>query len=110
MALPEQERLSLLEEYIGSLFGTLKLERAFSCWPLQYMHTDTLTAPRVALIAEAAHILHRMLWSSKRPKKVFRKLPFAPPPQVQGTDAQPVAEIMDWLVREADQVLADLGT
>jgi microcystin degradation protein MlrC len=43
---------------------------------------------------EAAQILHRMLWSAKRPVKVFRKLPFAPPPQVQGTSAEPVAGIM----------------
>ena len=43
---------------------------------------------------EAAQILHRMLWSTKRPAKILRKLPFAPPPQVQGTDAAPVAEIM----------------
>ncbi len=44
--------------------------------------------------AEAARILHRMLWSAKRPEKVFRKLPFAPPPQVQGTDAEPAVQIM----------------
>ncbi|MBT7758869.1 MAG: M81 family metallopeptidase [Rhodospirillaceae bacterium] len=43
---------------------------------------------------EAAHLLHRMLWSDKRPEKVFRKLPFAPPPQVQGTSAEPAAGIM----------------
>ena len=43
---------------------------------------------------EAAHILHRILWSGKRPEKVFRKLPFAPPPQVQGTDDEPVKAIM----------------
>ena len=44
--------------------------------------------------AEAAQILHRMLWSTKRPTKILRKLPFAPPPQVQGTAAAPVAGIM----------------
>ena len=44
--------------------------------------------------AEAAQILHRMLWSTRRPVKILRKLPFAPPPQVQGTAAEPVAEIM----------------
>ena len=54
-----------------------------------YPHNDMAERGR-----EAAHILHRMLWNRKRPKKVFRKLPFAPPPQVQGTYAQPVAEIM----------------
>ena len=44
--------------------------------------------------AEAARMLHRMLWSARRPEKVLRKLPFAPPPQVQGTAAAPAAEIM----------------
>jgi microcystin degradation protein MlrC len=44
--------------------------------------------------AEAARILHRMLWSSRRPAKILRKLPFAPPPQVQGTAAAPAAAIM----------------
>ena len=43
---------------------------------------------------EAAHMLHRMLWSDKRPEKIFVKLPFAPPPQVQATADQPVAGIM----------------
>ena len=44
--------------------------------------------------AEAARILHRMLWSARRPVKILRKLPFAPPPQVQGTAAEPAAAIM----------------
>ena len=44
--------------------------------------------------AEAAQILHRMLWSTRRPVKILRKLPFAPPPQVQGTASEPVAGIM----------------
>ncbi|MDA1098515.1 MAG: M81 family metallopeptidase [Proteobacteria bacterium] len=44
--------------------------------------------------AEAARLLHRMLWSARRPAKILRKLPFAPPPQVQGTAAAPVAAIM----------------
>ena len=44
--------------------------------------------------AEALRILHRMLWSERRPAKILRKLPFAPPPQVQGTAAAPVAAIM----------------
>ena len=54
-----------------------------------YPHNDMADRGR-----EAAHILHRMLWSDKRPDKVFRKLPFAPPPQVQGTASEPVAGIM----------------
>ena len=44
--------------------------------------------------AEAARILHRMLWSARRPAKILRKLPFAPPPQVQGTAAAPAAAIV----------------
>ena len=44
--------------------------------------------------AEAARMLHRMLWSARRPAKILRKLPFAPPPQVQGTAAAPAAAIM----------------
>ncbi|MBC8238848.1 MAG: M81 family metallopeptidase, partial [Alphaproteobacteria bacterium] len=44
--------------------------------------------------AEAARILHRMLWSARRPAKILRKLPFAPPPQVQGTAAAPAAAVM----------------
>jgi microcystin degradation protein MlrC len=44
--------------------------------------------------AEAAQILHRMLWSTRRPAKILRKLPFAPPPQVQGTGSEPAAGIM----------------
>ncbi len=62
-----------------------------------YPHNDMGARGR-----EAAHILHRMLWSAKRPKKVFRKLPFAPPPQVQGTNADPVAGIMARLAEAKD--------
>ena len=62
-----------------------------------YPHNDMADRGR-----EAAHMLHRMLWSSKRPEKIFRKLPFAPPPQVQGTDSKPVAGIMAMLGDKRD--------
>ncbi|MDP6833291.1 MAG: M81 family metallopeptidase [Alphaproteobacteria bacterium] len=54
-----------------------------------YPHNDM-----AARGAEAAQILHRMLWSTRRPAKILRKLPFAPPPQMQGTGTEPVASIM----------------
>ena len=54
-----------------------------------YPHNDM-----AARGTEAAHMLHRMLWSDRRPEKIFVKLPFAPPPQVQATADQPVAGIM----------------
>ncbi|MDP6873069.1 MAG: M81 family metallopeptidase [Alphaproteobacteria bacterium] len=54
-----------------------------------YPHNDM-----AARGAEAAQILHRMLWSTRRPAKILRKLPFAPPPQMQGTGTEPVAAIM----------------
>jgi len=44
--------------------------------------------------AEAAALLHRLLSEGRRPAKAFRKLPFAPSPQMQVTDDPPVVEIM----------------
>lgn len=43
---------------------------------------------------QAARGLARMLKEGRRPARAFRKLPFAPPPQVQVTDDEPAASIM----------------
>lgn len=43
---------------------------------------------------QAARGLARILDAGHRPARAFRKLPFAPPPQVQVTDDEPAASIM----------------
>ncbi len=43
---------------------------------------------------EAAQILRRLLDGEPRPRKAFRKLPMLTVPQMQGTEAEPMREIM----------------
>jgi 2-octaprenyl-6-methoxyphenol hydroxylase len=47
-----------LQDRSKGLLGEIELLSTPSSWPLFSLKADSLTAPRVALIAEAAHVLH----------------------------------------------------
>jgi 2-octaprenyl-6-methoxyphenol hydroxylase len=47
-----------IEEKSGGLLGAIELAAPAAAWPLQSLKAKSLIAPRVALMAEAAHVLH----------------------------------------------------
>lgn len=47
-----------LQERSRDMLGRVKMVGTPSCWPLIGMKAKALVAPRVALVAEAAHVLH----------------------------------------------------
>ncbi len=56
-ALPPDAFAAALQEKTLGLLGTIALEGAPEIWPLRSLRAERLTAPRVALIAEAAHVM-----------------------------------------------------
>ncbi len=60
MRLRKAEFTATLQKRTEGLLGRVSLATAPSCWPLISCAADRLTAPRVALMAEAAHVLHPM--------------------------------------------------
>lgn len=57
LRLRKEEFIAALEKAAGDILGPLQLESPPSCWPLCAMTAERLTAPRTALIAEAAHVM-----------------------------------------------------
>lgn len=57
MKLRRDEFIRLLQEKSNDILGTLSLELNPQSWPLRTLQADSLIAPRVALIAEAAHVM-----------------------------------------------------
>ncbi|MBU0859899.1 MAG: FAD-dependent monooxygenase, partial [Alphaproteobacteria bacterium] len=47
-----------LQDRTRNALGSVKMVGTPSCWPLIGMNAKSLTAPRTALVAEAAHVLH----------------------------------------------------
>lgn len=47
-----------LRDRARGVLGDITITEGPSCWPLQGLSAQALTAPRVALVAEAAHVLH----------------------------------------------------
>jgi 2-octaprenyl-6-methoxyphenol hydroxylase len=47
-----------IEEKSAGLLGRIELSSAPAIWKLQSLQAKSLTAPRIALMAEAAHVLH----------------------------------------------------
>jgi 2-octaprenyl-6-methoxyphenol hydroxylase len=56
--LPEQEFLEQLEHCTGGLLGKLKLDSQRWLFPVKLMQSKQYTAPRLALIGDAAHCCH----------------------------------------------------
>lgn len=53
----KQDFETVLQDAIGDTLGTVNLETGPAAWPLCSIKAKTLTAPNVALIAEAAHVM-----------------------------------------------------
>lgn len=60
MALRKQDLEAMLQSKSHDVLGKIKLSSAPTSFPLIGMKAKKLTAPRTALIAEAAHVLHPM--------------------------------------------------
>ena len=60
MRMRKNEFQQALQDRAGSALGTVTLDSDPTCWPLKIMRAQKLTAPRMALMAEAAHVLHPM--------------------------------------------------
>jgi 2-octaprenyl-6-methoxyphenol hydroxylase len=58
MHLRRQDFEQALQDRTEQLVGRVTLAGTPSCWPLVSMRAERLIAPRVALVAEAAHVLH----------------------------------------------------
>lgn len=57
LKLKKDEFTQALQEAMHSLLGGITLETGPECWPLGSIRALKLTAPRTALIAEAAHVM-----------------------------------------------------
>ncbi len=55
--LKKQEFEQALQDKTSNLLGGITLEHGPECWPLCSIKAKAITAPRVALIAEAAHVM-----------------------------------------------------
>lgn len=56
-ATADQDLIPHLQEKSRDILGDLRLKTAPVIWPLMTLRADTLITPRVALVAEAAHVL-----------------------------------------------------
>lgn len=57
LSLNESDLINLLREKTEDLLGGITLETKPESWPLSSVRAKTMTAPRTALIAEAAHVM-----------------------------------------------------
>lgn len=55
--LKKSEFLGALQEATNNILGGITLETGPECWPLFTIKAGALSAPRIALIAEAAHVM-----------------------------------------------------
>jgi len=58
MRLDKRSFARALQDRTNGLLGEVTLETAPEAWPLKALRAEKLTAPRCALMAEAAHVLH----------------------------------------------------
>lgn len=58
MKLRRQDFEQALQDRTEGLLGTVHLETTPEAWPLKALRAENLIAPRVALMAEAAHVVH----------------------------------------------------
>ena len=57
MAMSKHALERALQDRSNGLLGEIKLEGALQGWPLMLLQAEEITAPRVAIAAEAAHVL-----------------------------------------------------
>jgi 2-octaprenyl-6-methoxyphenol hydroxylase len=57
LRLRRDEFIRLLSRNTRGILGDIRLESGPESWPLKSMNAESLTAPRAALIAEAAHVM-----------------------------------------------------
>lgn len=57
MALSPEGFIATLQEASNDVLGGMTLEAAPECWPLSALRAKELTGPRMALMAEAAHVM-----------------------------------------------------
>lgn len=57
MALKKQDLEQKFQDEIGDVLGGVTFETNPECWPLCNIKAETLTAPHVAILAEAAHVM-----------------------------------------------------
>lgn len=58
LKMPEKDFDAALQELCGGHLGRVKRVSTARAYPLSLMHAAAYTAPRVALMAEAAHVIH----------------------------------------------------
>jgi 2-octaprenyl-6-methoxyphenol hydroxylase len=58
LKLRREDFVNALQDRTENLIGRVEMVTPPQSWPLQSLHAKSLTAPRIALIAEAAHVLH----------------------------------------------------
>ncbi len=58
MQLPEQEFLNEFRLRFGSHLGQVSLAAQYASWPLSVQIANTFIGPRLALIGDAAHVIH----------------------------------------------------
>jgi 2-octaprenyl-6-methoxyphenol hydroxylase len=58
LALSERAFLAEVQKRMHGIFGAVALDGQRSSYPLGFHHTATITAPRLALVGDAAHGLH----------------------------------------------------
>ena len=58
MQLPEQEFLNEFRLRFGSHLGQVSLAGKYASWPLSVQIANTFIGPRLALIGDAAHVIH----------------------------------------------------
>ncbi len=57
LRLKKQDFQQLLQDRSRGFLGVVTVESAPESWPLSFLKAERLTAPRLALVAEAAHVL-----------------------------------------------------
>lgn len=58
LKLPAEDFQRVLQRAVGSHLGRVSVLTPPSAWPLSFAHAYRYTAPRLALVSEAAHALH----------------------------------------------------
>ncbi|MGH7013180.1 MAG: UbiH/UbiF/VisC/COQ6 family ubiquinone biosynthesis hydroxylase [Stellaceae bacterium] len=58
LALPQARFADALQRRFGDFFGRVELAGPVWSYPLSFLHAERYTAPRLALVGEAAHAIH----------------------------------------------------
>lgn len=58
LALPDKDFCNILQERMGDYLGEIQLNGPRSAWPLALQMASAMTAERLALVGDAAHVIH----------------------------------------------------